>query len=154
MEKDKKQDSKFHIYIYIFVFLFITVYVVISLFAMAKYVKKDVHVVSLNFKKAVIEQEDITYTIIADTKKIKVQIADQIEGKIQYKIGEDGVWTDYIEEFELERNENIYAKLVFSDGEGPITLKKIDNIIEGAKVTINAQNMVVKERIINATRWC
>ncbi len=154
MKGNIRQNSKF-IFMFTFLFcLFITVCVVIGLFALAKYTKNDEYMVSLNFKKAVIEQEDITYTVNTETKKIIVQIAEQYEGKIQYKIGEDGIWTDYNGEFELEKSENIYAKLVFSDGEGPTTIKQIGDIIQGANVVINAQNMVVKSRIINAIRWC
>ena len=43
--------------------LFITVCVVIGLFALAKYTKNDEYMLSLNFKKELIEKEYIKYTL-------------------------------------------------------------------------------------------
>lgn len=154
MEKksDKKQNNK--LTILVLFLLLIAIGIVIGLFAMARYTRDEEHTVSLKFKKAVVEEQNITYTPTTKAKTVKVTIANENSGKVQYKIGENGTWTNYTEEFEVNKNDDVYAKLVFSDGEGPVTVKKIENIIEEPRVTINAQDMIEKNRIINAIRWC
>lgn len=145
-QRVKKQNNKFSILL--LYLLLILICSVIGLFAMAKFTKEDQNTVDLKFKKAVIEEENIIYKPTTNAKSVKVTIENEDSGKIQYKIGEDGTWTDYTQEFEVFNNDNLYAKLVFSDGEGPITVKKIDSIIQEPRVTINAQDMIVKNGLL------
>ncbi|MBR3133250.1 MAG: InlB B-repeat-containing protein, partial [Clostridia bacterium] len=49
-------------------------------------------------------------------------------GSIYYKNGASGTWTAYTAPFQVSDNTTIYARLQYSDGNGPTTTKVINNI--------------------------
>lgn len=110
-------------------------------------VDKDVYKVSTGGSKYETTQSDKEITLVEGEIKytyipsnctngnVKVKIesnTDRItEYTIKYKIGNDTTWLNYSTEIELEKNCNIYAKLVGINGQSTVatgTVKNIDKL--------------------------
>lgn len=143
--KQNNKKTKTYNVILILIFLTITIAIVIGLFALSKFINTKSTNISINFRKSNIAESDITYAPTeTKEKEVEVIIKEQEYGKVQYKIGENGVWTDYTGKFTAQKSE-VYARICFTDGIGAETVKQIPNIIEEPRVTINAQDMIVKD---------
>ena len=131
--------------------LVITAIIMLASFAVAKYVLKNAQNVDVVLKNAKIAETEIKLSTEDWTNgKVSVSISTNKKGEIYYKVNEKGEWTKYDKSFEVEENCDIYAKLKYTDGEGPETVKKVQNIDKIApKVIVTKSNY--KTFVWNAT---
>lgn len=141
-----QKHSKFKSYVLLACLGLITVFILFNL-AMAKYIITEEKEISfalndINLKESEIIIEPDYWT--NDSVKLTVE-ADK-SGEIYYKINEDGEWKKYEGELNIDENCDIYFKLVYEDGDGPETIKKITNIVkpkeEVARVTTDRYSVI------------
>ncbi len=82
------------------------------------------------FNELRIAQSEINLSTTDYTEgSVKIKITTNKPGLTpQYKIGEDGEWKDYTDEFEVTENGEVHTRLVGEDFIGPETIKEVDNL--------------------------
>lgn len=133
--------KKFNVNILIIVMSLIISLGLIGLFlANAKYVRRSNVTVLLNLREYRIAESEIIVEPDTDTLyKVDVTITGNKPGvKVNYKLGEDGEWQEYVGKFEVTENTVVRARYVGENFIGPVTEKEIDNIVGvAAKLELN-----------------
>jgi len=133
--------KKFNVNIAIIIISLIISISLIGIFlANAKYVRKSDVTVLLNLREYRIAESEIVVEPDTDTLyKVDVTITGNKPGvKVNYKLGEDGEWQEYVGKFEVTENTVVRARYVGENFNGPITSKEIKNILgPAAKTEIN-----------------
>ena len=70
-------------------------------------------------------------------------------GTIYYRVGNDGLWQEYSTPFQVGENTEVFARLRYSDGWGPVTGRSIENIDKTPPVgVINSTNNLANSQTI------
>ena len=108
--------------------------------AFAKYIMKVSNEIELKLESIQINEEDIKITPKEWTNgNVTITINTNKSGEVYYKVNESGEWKKYEKNFEVEENCKIYAKIKYTDGESPETVKEVTNI-DKIKPTVEIQD--------------
>ncbi len=108
--------------------------------ALAKYVIKDEKDIEVTLRDVRIDENEIEIIPSSWTNgNVTVSISTKKNGEVYYKINENGEWKKYEKNFEVEENCNIYAKIKYTDGASPETVKEVTNI-DKIKPTVEIQD--------------
>ena len=118
----------------------IIVIILLTTMALAKYVIKDEKDIEVTLRNVRISENEIEIIPSSWTNEnVTVSISTKKNGEVYYKINENGEWKKYEKNFEVEENCNIYAKIKYTDGESPETVKEVTNI-DKIKPTVEIQD--------------
>ena len=118
----------------------IIVIILLATMALAKYVIKDEKDIEVTLRNVRIGENEIEIIPSSWTNEnVTVSISTKKNGEVYYKINENGEWKKYEKNFEVEENCNIYAKIKYTDGESPETVKEVTNI-DKIKPTVEIVN--------------
>ena len=118
----------------------IIVIILLTAMALAKYVVKDEKDIEVTLRDVRIDENEIEIIPSSWTNgNVTVSISTKKNGEVYYKINENGEWKKYEKNFEVEENCNIYAKIKYTDGESPETVKEVTNI-DKIKPTVEIVN--------------
>ena len=118
----------------------IIVIILLATMALAKYVIKDEKDIEVTLRNVRISENEIEIIPSSWTNEnVTVSISTKKNGEVYYKINENGEWKKYEKNFEVEENCNIYAKIKYTDGESPETVKEVTNI-DKIKPTVEIQD--------------
>ena len=108
--------------------------------ALAKYVIKDEKDIEVTLGDVRIDKNEIEIIPSSWTNgNVTVSISTKKNGEVYYKVNESGEWKKYEKNFEVEENCNIYAKIKYTDGASPETVKEVTNI-DKIKPTVEIQD--------------
>ena len=123
----------------IFAFILLGI-IIVTTMALAKYVIKDEKDIEVTLRNVRISENEIEIIPSSWTNEnVTVSISTKKNGEVYYKINENGEWKKYEKNFEVEENCNIYAKIKYTDGESPETVKEVTNI-DKIKPTVEIVN--------------
>ena len=123
----------------IFAFILLGI-IIVTTMALAKYVIKDEKDIEVTLRNVRIGENEIEIIPSSWTNEnVTVSISTKKSGEVYYKINENGEWKKYEKNFEVEENCNIYAKIKYTDGESPETVKEVTNI-DKIKPTVEIVN--------------
>ena len=123
----------------IFAFILLGI-IIVTTMALAKYVIKDEKDIEVTLRNVRISENEIEIIPSSWTNEnVAVSISTKKNGEVYYKINENGEWKKYEKNFEVEENCNIYAKIKYTDGESPETVKEVTNI-DKIKPTVEIVN--------------
>ena len=126
----------------------IIVIILLATMALAKYVIKDEKDIEVTLRNVRISENEIEIIPSSWTNEnVTVSISTKKNGEVYYKINESGEWKKYEKNFEVEENCNIYAKIKYTDGESPETVKEVTNIdkIKPTVEMVNPKNPITPD---------